>query len=402
MATKKTFSESTSAEKKSIGFEYQYYYFLYKVLNLKTGQTVGLELKDDVHSELGDDLNIFFQIKHTLQKDKLGKSIALTELDSDLWKTLYNWACVVSDANDGRENIPNQLAFIEKSEFHLVSNKSQSSKNQLFSIISGLREGTTTNKEAIDYLKTLKAKTLDKTIKGYISKVLGLSQKVTIALLKNVHFQLKVDDVIALVKTAIHEKAVDKSNIDSVFKFLDSNIRKDNFITVKNGNKISISFEDFMRRYRAIFQAGRQKLVYAHFDPQLPKNIFAQKFIQQLIAINDITVDDSEEAVNLTKLKLRIEKCLLDWVTVGDIVSSDVEEFHDEVMHRWKTQFRATFHNVTDDVEIIEAAWSLLQKIRLERFSLIGTELDTRMSNGELYLLSDAGKIGWHKNWQKL
>ncbi len=402
MATEKTFSESTSAEKKSIGFEYQYYYFLYKVLNLKTGQTVGLELKDDVHSELGDDLNIFFQIKHTLQKNKSGKSIALTELDSDLWKTLYNWSCVVSDANDGREDIPDQLAFIEKSEFHLVSNKSQSSKNQLFSIIFGLREDSTTNKQAIDYLKELKAKTSDKTIKGYISKVLGLSQKVTIALLKNVHFQLEVDDAIALVKTAIHEKAVDKSNIDSVFASLDSNIRKDNFIAIKNGEKISISFEDFMLRYRAIFQAGRQKLVYAHFDPQLPKNIFAQKFIQQLIEINDITVDDSEEAVNLTKLKLRIEKYLLDWVTVGDIVSSDVEEFHAEVIHRWKTQFRATFHNITDDVEIIKAAWSLLQKIRLERFSLTGTELDTRMSNGELYLLSDDGKIGWHKNWQKL
>ncbi|MGT2431936.1 hypothetical protein ACU4GI_25965 [Cupriavidus basilensis] len=71
MSKDKSFSDKTSADDKSIGFDYQYYYFLDKVLNLKTGQSAGLEVKDDVHTELDVDVNILFQIKHTVQKTRL-------------------------------------------------------------------------------------------------------------------------------------------------------------------------------------------------------------------------------------------------------------------------------------------------------------------------------------------
>lgn len=39
-------ADSVSAADKSIGFDYQYYYFLYKGLTMKKGETVGLEVKD--------------------------------------------------------------------------------------------------------------------------------------------------------------------------------------------------------------------------------------------------------------------------------------------------------------------------------------------------------------------
>lgn len=46
---KKTHVEKTSADKNEIGFKYQYYYFLWKVLSLTPNQSVGLEILDDVH-----------------------------------------------------------------------------------------------------------------------------------------------------------------------------------------------------------------------------------------------------------------------------------------------------------------------------------------------------------------
>ena len=107
MLKEKSFSDKTSADDKSIGFDYQYYYFLDRILNLKTGQSVGLEVKDDVHSELNADFNILFQVKHTVQKSAKGVPVALTELDSDLWKTLYNWSQVICDETQGR-NEPKQ------------------------------------------------------------------------------------------------------------------------------------------------------------------------------------------------------------------------------------------------------------------------------------------------------
>lgn len=71
MDKEKTQIEKTAAETKSIGFDYQYYFFLWKLLSLETGESVGLEVKDDVHTELNNGKQIFYQIKHTSRGTKL-------------------------------------------------------------------------------------------------------------------------------------------------------------------------------------------------------------------------------------------------------------------------------------------------------------------------------------------
>lgn len=129
MTDERSFTAKTSAADTSIGFDYQHYYFLYRILNLGKGQSVGLEVKDDVHTELAADFNVLYQLKHTIQTNSSGGPIALTELDGDLWKTMHNWSKVISDAADGRKEVDEQLSFVAKTEFHLVSNKSVSKTN---------------------------------------------------------------------------------------------------------------------------------------------------------------------------------------------------------------------------------------------------------------------------------
>ncbi|WP_228481828.1 hypothetical protein [Stutzerimonas stutzeri] len=119
MANKKSFTEQTNADTTEIGFHYQYYYFLYRLLNLKSGQSVGLEVKDDVHTDLDNETQILFQLKHTVQQNAAGYSVALTELDSDLWKTLHNWAKIISDKTVGRDQQAKQNEFIKKLNFIL-------------------------------------------------------------------------------------------------------------------------------------------------------------------------------------------------------------------------------------------------------------------------------------------
>lgn len=87
--------DTTSAEDKSIGFDYQYYYFLNELLNLKIGQVVGLEVLDDVHIERPDGTNLLVQLKHTVQTSAHGAPINLTTLDSDLWKSISNWCKLI-------------------------------------------------------------------------------------------------------------------------------------------------------------------------------------------------------------------------------------------------------------------------------------------------------------------
>ncbi|MEN8513998.1 hypothetical protein [Burkholderia sp. RS02] len=178
MSNEKSFTEKTSADDKSIGFEYQYYYFLDRLLNLKSGQTVGLEVKDDVHTTLDADFNILVQLKHTVRSNAKGDPVALTELDSDLWKTIYNWCQVIGDKAEGRKELSQQLRFVEKTEFHLVSNKSESKTNEFLQILDRFNLGGDDFQTLLDHLKSLESKTVDQSIKGYIDGVLKLETEV--------------------------------------------------------------------------------------------------------------------------------------------------------------------------------------------------------------------------------
>lgn len=66
MATPKTFMEESTAPGTGAGFDYQFHYFVYRLLNMKKGQSIGLEIKDDVHSDLDNDVQLLFQLKHTM------------------------------------------------------------------------------------------------------------------------------------------------------------------------------------------------------------------------------------------------------------------------------------------------------------------------------------------------
>lgn len=131
--------DATSAEDKSIGFDYQYYYFLNELLNLRTGMTVGLEVMDDVHTELDNDRQVLVQLKHTVQTKASGDPKNLTTMDSDLWKSLSNWSKVIVDPVAEREGTSAQLAFIERTHFLLASNKSDNEgKAEATSIVRSL------------------------------------------------------------------------------------------------------------------------------------------------------------------------------------------------------------------------------------------------------------------------
>jgi hypothetical protein len=400
VSKEKSFTEKTSADDKSIGFEYQYFYFLDRLLNLKSGQTAGLEVKDDVHTTLDADFNILVQLKHTVRTNAKGDPVALTELDSDLWKTIYNWSQVISDEAEGRKEPLSQLRFVAKTEFHLVSNKSQSKTNEFLQILDRFNLGEDDFQTLLDHVRSLEIKTADLIIKGYIGAVLELTEDVLEAFFRRIRVELGLDDIIGRVKRSLLEKIIDPDKVETVFSRLDSSIRTDNFIAIKRGEAILISFDDFMKRYRRIFDDGRtKKLVYPKFNPELPGDIFAQRFIKRLLEIGDISETDEELAIDYTTYKLRISRYLQQWVQEGDLVSEEIEAFHEEVFVRWRNEFRVAFRGCSTPQQIVDAAMDLLITLRRDQFRLGDTELTTTLSNGELYYLSDAGQIGWHKDW---
>jgi hypothetical protein len=104
-----------------------------------TKRSVGLEVKDDVHTDLSNNHKILYQLRHTIKK-KI--QVALSQIylsDLDLWKTFSNWSKVISDKMI-QEEIPAQLSFVEKTSFVLASNKSSNNSNKVVGIISELQK----------------------------------------------------------------------------------------------------------------------------------------------------------------------------------------------------------------------------------------------------------------------
>lgn len=399
MSSPKSHADKTSAADKSIGFDYQYYYFLLKVLNLKVGQSVGLEVQDDVHTTLDQSKNILYQLKHTTKNGADGKPVALTRLDKDMWKTFYNWAMVISDEHCNRKDKISQLEFVKKSEFHLVANKSINSNNTVISAIENLQSYTINLSEVQAELDDCLQSTTDDEIKKYIQKLLNLDPSVLERLLLQTHFELELDDIKTEVRKAIREFHVDSNKVDTVFSAIDSTLRSQVFDTVKAGKPMVISFEDFHQKYRKYFQDARStKLSLPTFTPSLPTDIFNQLFIKRLIEIDAIDSMDEEEAERLTLLKLQIASHLEHWEQQGEITTIDKTRLEDDVKQLWSSMFKLRYRHCPDE-KIEETGRDILDNMLQKTFNLSEDVLSVSHSNGEVYHIADLGHIGWHKHW---
>lgn len=402
MSKNKTHTEKTAAESKSVGFDYQYYFFLWKVLLLQSNESVGLEIKDDVHTALSNSHQVLYQLKHTIKKNSKGSLANLTTSDLDLWKTFSNWSKVISDTNDARCTIQAQLNFIKKTSFVLASNKSSNKSNEVVSLISQLQSGAKNESDVRTYFHSLEKSTKSKDLKGYIEDVLSLDARVLEQFLLNTFFHLDDDDIITKCKEAIKAKMIPQEKIEKAFNAIDSSIRSDNFLQVKEGVKIEITFDDLYKKYRRQFDFFRNgSLDIQEYKGALPDNLENQVFIKQLQEIGFVKSGDFDHITKLTRFKLKLINNLDEWKRDGNVTELELERFKNNAFNIWDTEFR--IHHVGNilEEEYNEKGIEVLRTVLKASLNLAEQNLDVDLSNGKFYSLSDEPVIGWRQDWEK-
>jgi hypothetical protein len=399
----RTHTEKTSAETITVAFDYQYYFFLWKVLALKLGQSVGLEVKDDVHIELEDGTQILYQLKHTVSTKSDKTAINLTESDKDLWHTLSNWAKVISDKNDGRGDKAAQLEFLKRTTFVLASNKSSAPNNSVTNALDDFKQSKTTCTSVKKIMTDLRDKSKSDTTKQSINDVLGLGNDVLKMFFSNIYFELAQDNLIDKCKNEILSCKIEKELVDGVFADVDSTIKADNYLNVKKGEKITITFDGFYEKYRRFFQnAQNPNLKIEPYDGCLDGNLEDQKFIQQLVDIGDIDITDIESISEFTLFKLQLSSNLDRWLQSGDLINKEIEQFWQEAIARWKNIHHSKNRgNITDDDQLNARALQIIDEVRKELLQITAQDLGSKMSNGCYYKLSDDLEIGWRKDWKE-
>ena len=183
---------------------------------------------------------------------------------------------------------------------------------------------------------------------------------------------------------------------------MNSNIGDDNFIKIASGRPTSLTCDEFLTRYSRIFSESRnKKLSLPQFTPIIPTNLLSQTFIKQLLTIEDITINEEELIIEFSTSRVRIARCLEQWVQKGEVVSDEVIALHTEVKSYWRNEHHGAFRKCLDE-DINDKALEILKTLRALKFKLGDDELHLDYSNGELYLLSDEKIIGWHKDWEKI
>jgi hypothetical protein len=391
--------EKHTAGPQLIGYDYQFYYFVYLALDLKQGQKIGFEVKDDIHIDKEDGTTILFQAKHAISDGNL------TTLDADLWKTLNNWTNFIKGA-DGDIN------FLKKHSFVLVTNKNDNN-NRFIDTLTQYKKDDDIN-VIKNVLKELKNKTNSDITRKYIKNVGSLSKSTLELFFSNLTVETDTTSIIEKLKNKILEKALNEERlVDRIFDNLISNIQAIKYIEIKDKGNFEISYEDFCRKFRKCFKViyENKPLPKRTFAGFLPDNLEDQIFIKQLLDIGEIE-SGSQQIIEYTTQMLKTLDSFTYWIENSDMLPTEIEEFEQNNITMWKNEFRSKYRHVEKKIyggssisemedDIKNLGVELIDYLRRQNLSIPGFQsLGIDLSNGHFYALSDELEIGWHYDWR--
>ncbi len=393
--------EQHTAGPQAAGFDYQFYYFIFLALELKHGQKIGFEVKDDVHIEKEDGGIILFQAKHTTLKKINNSAANLTSLDIDLWKTLNNWS----------EMIKIDSTILSNYFFCLITNKSDG--NNRFKEILTLYKAEGSIDSLLRVIEDLRDKTENPELKKYIKNVLSIRKKEAKQFYSKLTIETDTDNIIQKIKDKIYQNIRNRDLVDPVFESLLSNMQEAKYVDIKDRKKFEISFSEFNSRFGKCFRiAFKDKpLPKRQFPIKLPEKLDEQTFIKQLIDIGEID-SNSNKIIDYTTQMLQVVNNLSYWVENNFILPTEMDEFKRDSIIKWENEFRAKYRQIEKrisqgtpiedlDAEIKTLGLELVDAMRRESLTVAGDNLGTALSNGHYYNLSDKPEIGWHFDWTK-
>lgn len=403
MEKTQSIQEQHTAGAQSIGFDYQFYYFMLLALELRHGQKIGFEVKDDVHIDKADGTTILLQTKHSVLTSSNGAIQNLTTLDSDLWKTLSNWTDFIKK---GKEN------YLNKHSFVLATNKNENNNK----FINTLRQFKID--EDIDNvlvkLTDIKTKTKDETLQKYIENLISLDKTKLSSFLSKISIETGVDEIIERIKNKLLALYRENHIVETIYDSLYSNLQLSKYLEIKSGQKFEITFDDFNKKFGKCFKVstGVQKLPTRNFPILLPENPEEQIFIKQLLDVGEIQTG-SQDVIKYTTLMLKFLRHYTYWSDEENfILFSEAEDFKRDSISRWDNEFKAKYRQIERKISsgaTIESLESEIKNLSIELVEYIRRldlsigdylPLGVDFTNGHYYLLSNNLEIGWHFDWQ--
>jgi len=391
----KGFFEQVAADKSQLGFDYQDLVCLEYLIDIKLGETVGLEVFDDIHHGRICGGKALIQVKHSINNE-----VALTNRDIDLWKTLHHW----SKALDllGSSNI----------EFIFFTNKRKTSQMGIVHLMSLERLDMPAIFKEINIIKSdleckEKVKPVDAAenpIKKYVNYIYGLSDTKKNELFSKISLIFSTEDIFSRLAKKIEFFTISEDQSLDVLYQLIGVFKEKKYKLIKASKKISIDYATFRKEFqfdRIIKMSQDRKVDFSRYyqfkniNSIDPKNgLFARQLADIAVSAEDIT----EYAIEYAATNMFIQKLII----AGEFSESENSAINEEVFHGWKALHDSLYDRdgIDTNNEHYRVARNCVRSIGDIPVSVANSSLPRAMVAGKGIELSDICRVGWRKDWK--
>lgn len=395
-------SEKTAADKKSLGFEFQDFVYIEKLIELRQGQTLGLELYDDIHVETILDGYVkellLIQVKHSID---LGN---VTDRDIDLWKTIYNWLKLIPE-----------LPIDSVLTFQLYTNKAlnnqtfvsllKAPRQNIQAILDHIRE---TAKEVSEVESRKKPEETVNPIAKYVKYVSETCDEELKFLFKRFEFHSDTSSIIARISSALLHLSIPAACLDETRKHVIGAFKESKFSKIIKGEKVVITYDDFRidMGFDRIIRSARanpiefDRFVDLYYNYQRSDKLcFASsKFHEQL---QDIGVDNDEIVDRGIEMMLA-EQFMTSLQEAGSFSASENSRLENKAITDWQLLHRQSHRRIKqgDENGHLQASLDCYDTTMTSSLKVSDVELPKNLSCGTYIKLSNIPLIGWRKDWQ--
>lgn len=396
-------SDKIAADKTSLGFEYQDFVYTEKLIELRPGQTLGLELHDDIHiATAADDGSIkdllLMQVKHSVGTGNI------TDRDLDLWKTIYNWIKVVPD-----------LPPYQTLAFQLYTNKGLNSQ----AFVSMLKAARQNIQAILDHIRYTDqeisaaeaAKDADASpnpLAKYVKSVSQTSDEDLRFIFERFEFHSDNSSVIARISSALRQLSIPGSRLEDTRHHVIGAFKESKFSRIMKGKKVVITFDDFRTGmgFDRIVRSARSepadfdRFVDLYYSYERPDTLSfsSSRFSDQL---KDIGISE-EEIVDRGVEMMLAEQFMENLRDAGSFSSSDNLRLENKAVSDWRLLHNQSHRTTKEDDEAAhqQAAQSCYDQTMSKPLKTDNMELPSNLSCGKYIKLSNLPRIGWRKNWK--
>ncbi|MDP2570878.1 hypothetical protein Q8W40_01695 [Vibrio penaeicida] len=391
------FFEQVAADKSQLGFDYQDLVCLEYLIDMKQGESVGLEVIDDVHHERIHGGKALIQVKHSVDETE-----AVTNRDLDLWKTLYNWSRALECISDDDIQLiffTNKKKTIRKG---LVEQLDQTTIN-----LTDIEATISSIKADIDKKASAKEEgAAENPVKKYVDYVDSLTSEQKERLFSKIVFIFSLTDIFERLRRKIEYFSIDNSkSLDVVYQLIGI-YRKKKYELIKSGNKLNIDFDTFRKEFqfdRIIKLSQDRKVDFSSYHGFKNINNINPKdgvFAKQLEDINIDGDDIVEYAMEYAATSMFIQKM----ISEGEFSTTEDEAVNEELYSSWRTLHKRNYNgqDISNEQVHMTLARNCLYNLEDTNLVVSNSILAQPMVIGKGMELSDLLWIGWRKDWKKV